>query len=563
MFNNKKYPNVAKGHQYALDIVDKKIPANKWILGACERYLNDIKRIKEDKECPFYFLPEKAERFLRIVQKMHHAVGDWKTPLIIYEPWQCFVWMNVKGFYAHYSEMVRFRTIHLDVSRGNAKSTMASQASLYDLCCDEPNGNRIYCAATSRDQAKEVLEGAQIMARKNKSFLKNFGVDVMAKEILHKASNSFIKSISAQANNADGKIGKTIITDELHAMKRKLFETLQSGQSKRRDSQIISITTSGYQNDGIGASQRAYAKKVALSEVKDDTFFSMVYCIDEKVDDPWGGPEVWIKANPNFGVSVDPVNFAAQAEKAKINPEDKAGFLIKHLNLYLGSANQYYSKEKWRNCKDGTLKISDFYGERCFVAVDIASKVDITSVCYMFKRKEIYYPFYKNYVPEARLEDPSRQNYRRYVEEGDLIATPGESINLLKFYEDLIKDLKKFKVAAVHADPWNSMELMTKLARDRIEVVEFPQRVGTLSEPMKKLNAEMLEERIRHNTGAMLEWCVGNVVAKVDANDNVFPRKEHESFKIDPIVATIMALAGWIQEEEKSSVYEERGIIVL
>lgn len=66
-----------------------------------------------------------------------------------------------------------------------------------------------------------------------------------------------------------------------------------------------------------------------------------------------------------------------------------------------------------------------------------------------------------------------------------------------------------------------------------------------------------------HNTGKMLEWNLGNVVAKHDHNDNVFPRKEHESLKIDPIVAGLMPMAAYINDEEKESVYEKRGLIIL
>lgn len=561
MFNEKKFPFVSKGHKYALDILSGDINANIWIKGACQRYLDDLKRIKEDKDCPFYFRPEKAEKFLRIVQKFDHAVGKWGTKKIIFEPWQCFAWMCIKGFYAHYSNEVRFRTIHLDVGRGNAKSTMASQASLYDLCCDEPAGNRIYCAATSRQQAGEVLEGSRIMASKNKSFLKTFGVEVRANEILHKDSNSFVKSISAQANNADGKIGKTIVTDELHAMQRKLFETLISGQSKRKDSQIISITTAGYANDGIGASQRAYAKKVALREVEDDTFFALVFCIEDN-DDPFD-PNVWVKANPNLGVSVDPVNFKAQAEKAKINPEDKAGFMIKHLNLYLNSANQFFDVNKWKQCKNGDINLFDFKGRKCHVGIDLASKVDLVSICFIFKTEDKFIPFWRSYVPEERLKNPSRQNYARYVEEGDLIPTPGEAINLVKIYEDLTKFLELFDILSIAADPWNATEMINKLEMGGYNVVEFRMNTANLSEPMKKLDAEIREGNMEHNTGKMLEWCLGNVVAKRDHNDNVFPRKEHESLKIDPIVAALMPMGAYINDEQKESVYEKRGLIIL
>ena len=285
----------------------------------------------------------------------------------------------------------------------------------------------------------------------------------------------------------------------------------------------------------------------------------MVFRIDKK-DDPWDERN-WIKANPNMGVSVDPGNFAAQAKKAKVNPEDKAGFMIKHLNLYLGSADQYFDVNKWDDCRDIGLKIEDFYGKQCYVGIDIASKVDLTSICLLFKEGGIYYPFFYNYVPQARCELPSRQNYKRFIEEGDLIATPGEALNLLTFYDNLLEILKNVKVKAVHADPWNAAELLTKLSRDRFEAVEYPMRVSTISEPMKKIDAEMREKRIRHNTGKMLGWCLGNVTAKRDHNDNVYPRKEHESLKIDPIISLITAMGGWVNEEaNQDSVYESRGL---
>lgn len=555
-----KYPFVHKGYGYCLDILNGVIPANIWVKGACHRFLSDLYRSRNEEDCPFYFNLAKAEKYLRIVQKFEHAVGHWEPKNIIYEPWQCFLWMNIKGWYTSEDDTLRFRTIHADIARGNSKSTMASQCTLYDLCCDEPNGNRIYCAATSRMQAGEVLEGAQIMARKNKEYLRRFKVDVMANEILHRKSNSFVKSISAQANNADGKIGKTIVTDELHAMKRTLFETLISGQSKRRDSQLLSITTAGYKNDGIGASQRSYAKKVAIGEIEDDTFYSLVYTVDDD-DDYFAGPEVWIKANPNYGKSVDPVSFNAQANKAMLNPEDRAGFLIKHLNLYLDSLNQFFDTDKWVDCTDTDLKIEDFYGESCYVGVDLASTVDITSYAIVFKRENKFYAFFRNFVPEAMLKIPSKQSYKRYVEEGDLIATPGESINLPKFREHMVTELKKLNVLGIFCDKWNAQEMMTHLIEDGFNVLDFRMNTSNFSLPMKKLLAIMKEKDIVHNTKSMMKWCVGNVVAKYDANDNVFPRKEHEDMKIDPVIALIMAIAGFlVGEPEEKSVYEERGI---
>lgn len=560
--NLEDYPNCQDGYNYCQDILSGKIKANKYVIGACKRFMRDLE-IAQGENPPFIFRPEQAEKFLRIVQKFDHPVGHWESKNIIYEPWQKFIWMNIKGFYSTKTKMVRFRTAHVDVARGNAKSTMASQAALYDLCCDNPNGNRIYCAATSRDQAKEVLNGAQIMAKKNKSFLKNFGVDVRAHEILHPASNSYMKAISAQANSLDGKIGQLVITDELHAMQRKTFEVLDSGQSKRNDSLLLSITTAGYANDGVGFSQRKYAQKVALGEIEDDTFFAMVYRLDEEDEDDIFAEKNWIKANPNLGVSVDIDNFRAKAKKAKVNPEDGANFKIKHLNMYLESMNQLMDVKKWRKLRDKSLKLEDFKGEKCFVGLDLASKLDVTSICYIFKKDGVFIPFWKNFIPESRVNEQKNRRYLTFVEEGDLIATQGEVINLPMIGDILLEDSKKFSFNDVFYDPWHCQELATRLSMEGVEMTEFRMNTANLSEPTKSFQANIIDSKFRHNTGEMLEWCVGNVVGKYDANDNVFPRKDHERLKIDPIIAAIMALAGWIQDSQKESVYESRGVIVL
>lgn len=566
IFDKNKYPNCHDGHNYALDVISGNIKANKWVIGSCKRYLNDLVRIENENECPFYFLPDKAEKFLRIVQKFNHPVGHWDNPLILFEPWQKFAWMCIKGFYSRKTKMVRFRTAHIDVARGNGKSAMASQAALYELCCDNPNGNRIYCAATSRDQAKEVLNGSQIMARKNESFLKKFNIDVRAHEILHPPSNSYMKAISAQANSLDGKIGQLIITDELHAMQRKTFEVLDSGQSKRRDSLLLSITTAGYENSGVGASQRKYAQKVALGEIEDETFFSLVYCLDEDEHDIWDSTN-WIMANPNFGVSVDPDNFAAKAKKAKENPEDQANFKIKHLNIYLGSMNQFFDVHKWSLCKKDNLFIDNFIGKSCFVGMDLSTKIDISSlaICFreMINNKHVYTFFFRNYIPESRLEETKNRNYLKYVQQGDLIVTPGNVINMDIIENDIIDLSRKFKIQDVHFDPWAATQMATRLSQKRINMTEFRMNTANLSEPTKKLQEIIQDNACIHNTGEMLEWCIGNIVCKYDAVGNVFPRKDHESMKIDPIVAAIMALAGYINEDQGNSVYSERGMIFL
>ena len=73
-------------------------------------------------------------------------------------------------------------------------------------------------------------------------------------------------------------------------------------------------------------------------------------------------------------------------------------------------------------------------------------------------------------------------------------------------------------------------------------MVEFRQTVQNMSEPMKQFEALVLSRRFHHNGDPVLTWMISNVVAHLDAKDNIYPRKDAEDKKIDGAVAIIMAL---------------------
>ena len=49
--------------------------------------------------------------------------------------------------------------------------------------------------------------------------------------------------------------------------------------------------------------------------------------------------------------------------------------------------------------------------------------------------------------------------------------------------------------------------------------------------------------RFHHDGHRALSWMMSNIVARVDANGNLFPRKERSQNKIDGGVALIMAIS--------------------
>lgn len=549
-----EYPNVQRGHEYAEDVVAGFIIASEYVIGACQRYLNDLE--ENDK---WYFDPERAEHFLKRVQQFKHVKGKWDTPNIVYDPWQCFIFMCIMGFVSYETGERRFRTAHVEVPRGNAKSTMASQTVLYfNSLIPDRNGNEISCVATKKEQARIVLDSARMMALKAPKFLDQTGTRVLAHKIVQESTNSSTVALSSETNSNDGRADVLAVVDELHALNKKTFEVVDSGMSKRTDSLLLCITTAGYDVDGVGHSQSNYAKKVATGEQIDDSFFSFVCTIDEK-DDPWD-EDNWYKANPNLGNSVDITNFKAKALKAAAVPADAANFMIKHLNVWISEAHAYFDKKAFKKGAKPELRIEDFKGSACYTGIDLASKVDLSSIGYTFYDQGKYYIFDKSYIPEGTVKQAKSAMYDQAIGSGHLIQTPGNAINLQIIEEQLIKDNSFFKVHEYFYDPWNATQLAQNLISKRLEMVEFRMNTSNLSEPTKTFDALIREGKVFYNGSPLLEWCLGNVVAKEDAVGNVFPKKSHEKLKIDPIISIIMGIAGWTQRERKESVYATRGI---
>jgi phage terminase large subunit-like protein len=65
------------------------------------------------------------------------------------------------------------------------------------------------------------------------------------------------------------------------------------------------------------------------------------------------------------------------------------------------------------------------------------------------------------------------------------------------------------------------------------------------------LNVDLvLQKKLIHDSDPVLTWMASNVVAHLDAKDNIYPRKERAENKIDGIVALIMALSRAIKPGE-------------
>ena len=74
-------------------------------------------------------------------------------------------------------------------------------------------------------------------------------------------------------------------------------------------------------------------------------------------------------------------------------------------------------------------------------------------------------------------------------------------------------------------------------------MLEYPQNVSTMSEPMKELEGMVLDKVYKYDGNPVTTWMYSNVVCHTDAKDNIYPRKEVPENKIDGIVAQIMTIS--------------------
>lgn len=432
------------------------------------------------------------------------------------------------------------------------------------LSADGEGGSEVFCGARVREQAKIVFNLAQNMARKCPEFLSELGVEVVAHRIIQPTTASFFEPVSADADSLDGKNVHFGLLDELHAhRKRDVYDSIITGAGKRDQSIVWAITTAGTDKTGISYEQRSIVLNILKGTVENDSYFGIVYTIDE--GDDWTEEKTWKKANPNYGVSVEAEHVANECKIAMYSPASQTNFLTKHLNVWCQTDQALYDMRAWDRCKDENLDIKDFLGRPCRIAADLASKVDIASVSLLFDHGDKVAVFARFYVPETAIEETKNASYRGWQINGHLIPTSGDVIDFSQIQSDIEADIARFEVIEIGFDPWQSTQMSTALMGQGANVVEFRQVVANFSEPTKELDSLMRQEKIVHDGNPVLAWMIGNVVGHYDAKENVYPRKERPENKIDGAISTIMTLGMKMKGDAEAgpSIYEKRGFVEL
>ena len=539
---------VDKAKRYITKVLDDKIPVCRWVKFACLRQKQDLERKKSSK-FPYHFDRKRANKPCKFIECLCHVKGPKAGECIHLEDWQCFIittifgWVDDNGFR-------RFSQAYIEVGRGNGKSTFCSGIGLYMLCADGELGADIYSFATTRDQARIVFDDALAMARGNKDLQRYYGLTPLNNSMVIIGTNSKFLPKSADAGTLDGLNTHLGIIDELHAHKtRKVYDVVNSSTSKRSQSLIFTITTAGYILDGICMERRRTVGHILDGSVIDEALFGIIYTIDE--DDDWQSEISLKKANPNWGVSVNPKQIMSELISAKLNTSAQKEYLTKHLDVWVNSDHQWLKMEHYRQCIDSSLKESDFYGEYAIYGLDLASKLDISALIRLHWR-EIdgvihYYVFPYFYLPADAVHSSDNSQYEGWAKDEYIQTTDGPITDLNALQEWIAEDVKQYSVLSVAYDPMQATQMSQNLLGDGVPMVELAQNLKNMSEPMKQVQALIYTGRLHIADNPVMHWMASNVVCHTDAKENIYPRKEKVQSKIDGMVALIMAINQAIQ----------------
>ncbi|WP_419767251.1 terminase large subunit [Arcobacter sp.] len=525
-----------------------------------ERHQKDLLAVENGEKPHLRFNKKLGIAYIKIIEQLNHYKGEFAGQNIKLEAWQkkaiviAFGWerLNDKNRWVR-----RFNTVFFFIPRKNGKTLLASAITIADSIIRFEIGGEVIIFATKNKQAKLAWTGVEKMVNAHKDLkedcMTSYGVITMKK------TDTTFSTLGRDSDTEDGSNPTIGVADEYHAHPdNSLFEVVESGQGSRIQPLMLSITTGGFKLMSPAFNMYEYGKKILDGAIEDDTFFAFI-AEPDKDDDPFE-EKTWIKANPNYGVSVSKDYMQRQAKRAYERPETKNNFLVKNLNIWTNAAESYIPIHEWKECEG---KLADETNIKKVQGFDLSVTDDFTAKAKIYKIDDIYYLKMNYYIPKDNVLERERTlkvPLLSWVNQGYITATPGSTIDYDYIYNDIEEDIPDTN--AVVYDAYKAKHLVKRIVDNGFEDC-IPLRQGyiSLTSPTKFLLDLVKSKKLIHNGDPVTTWMISNLTILFDAAGNIKPDKTDPNRKIDGPAAIINALSYYeATEENKESVYETRGL---
>jgi len=508
-----------------------------------------------------------ADRAIAFISSLKHTKGVWHGQDFELLPWQERIIRELFGTLKP-NGYRQYNTAYVEIPKKQGKSELAAAVALYLTCGDGEYGAEVYGCASDRQQASIVFDVACGMIEQCPALKKRCKIIPSQKRIVYMPLNSFYQVISAEAYTKHGLNVHGVIFDELHAQpSRALYDVMLHGSGDARKQPLyFLITTAGTDRNSICWEVHQKAEDVLARRKNDPTFYPVIY--GAKDDDDWTNEEVWKKANPSLGVTVDIEKLKTAFQSAKDNPAEENLFRQLRLNQWVKQSLRWMPLDKWDAC-NFAVNSEQLRGRKCYGGLDLSSTTDITAFVLVFPPetddgKYEVLPFF--WLPADTLDLRVRRDhvpYDTWKRKGLIMTTDGAVVHygaIEKFIEELGK---QYNIKEIVFDRWGAMQISQDLEDMGFTVVAFGQGFKDMSPPTKELMKLVLERKLAHGGNEVLRWMADNVYVRTDPAGNIKLDKEKSTEKIDGMVALVMALSRALVNKTADSIYNSRGIIIL
>lgn len=545
--------------EYYNKISSGEIVACKKIKAVYRKLVNDLKKPKkvsflnkitdEIEEHTYIFEEKKANRPIQFIEKYcKHSKGKWAGKPVILELWQKAHIQALYGFVDKETGLRKYRKFVLFVGKKNGKSTEGSGLGLYQLTSDGEGGAEVYSVATQKDQAKIIWEEAKRMAAKSPALNKR--TRRLVNGIFYDKTESLFKAVASETDSLDGLNGSAILADEIWAWRDKgLLDIMSDSISVREQPIIFEFSTMGKIREAVFDGEYEYLEAVIKGYegleggIEDETVLPFIYELDEAKE--WTNEKAWIKANPNLGVTKTYKYLRDKVEKAQKKPDELSNLLCKEFNVRTTAQEAWVDFDTVNN--EETYDMDSLYDTYAIGGVDLSSTTDLTCATLLIMKHNKKYVLQQYFIPSERLEFKIKDDkipYDKWEKRGLVTICDGAKVNYSDVTQWFLRMNDEYKISAlwIGYDPWNTQYWVEEMKEYGFEMVEVRQGAKTMSNPMKQLEADLIEKNVNYNKNPVLKWCLCNTSVKRDENDNIRPVKgQKQRARIDGTVSLIIA----------------------
>ena len=514
------------------------VNVGKWIRLVYEYLVHGL------EEGRFFYDGKKANKAIRFVEGFcHHCEG--RDDLLKLELWQRAIVCAAFGIVD--ADGIRiFREVFIVIGRKNGKTLFASALIAYMAYLDDEYGAKIFCLAPKLEQAGIVFDNFHQMLKKEPELMEL--AHKRRADIYIEQSNTVIKPLAFNYKKSDGFNPHMVVADEVASWRGdgglKQYEVMKSALGARRQPIILSISTAGYENDGIYDELFKRSTALLKGRSQESRLLPFLYTIDD--DEKWDDIEELKKANPNMGVSVFPDFFREEIAIAKASPSKLAEFKTKYCNRKQSSSLAWLDYAVVEKAVV-SLTLEDFRNTYAVGGIDLSQTTDLTAASVVIERAGILYAFTQFFMPANRIELAQRIDgvpYELFVRQG-LVTPSGENhVNYRDVFDWFVRLYEQYQIyfLKIGYDRYSAQYLVDDMTEYGFSMDDVFQGEN-LAPVMREFEGVLLDGRFKLCGNNLLKAHFLNVALKHNAETRRFrPVKLEQRARIDGFVSVIDAL---------------------